>query len=93
MVKGKRTVLRHAFIAIMPNGHIGVFERVGTQHKTVMGKKGKKIQSGLPIIELFGPSIPSALSNPVVERAIVKKIREKFPEILKHEIEFMTLKS
>jgi len=86
-VKAGRTVLRHAFMATMPNGHRGVFERVGKTHKVVQ-RNGKKVRTGLPIKELFGPSIPQSLANDAVEKAIMTKIRAKFPQILKHELAF-----
>jgi hypothetical protein len=90
-VKASRSVLRHAFIATMPNGHRGVFERTGKQHKKVM-RNGKAIRSGLPIKELFGPSIPQSLANDAVEKALMAKIRQKFPQILKHELAFIASK-
>lgn len=90
-VKAGRSVLRHAFIATMPNGHRGVFERTGKQHKKVM-RNGKAIRSGLPIKELFGPSIPQSLANDAVEKALMAKIRQKFPQVLKHELAFVAAK-
>ena len=90
-VKAGRTVLRHAFIATMQNGHRGVFERTGKTHKKVM-RNGKVRRSGLPIKELFGPSIPQSLTNDAVQKALMKKIREKFPQILKHELAFIASK-
>ncbi|VWC78833.1 hypothetical protein BLA17378_03773 [Burkholderia aenigmatica] len=90
-VKTGRTVLRHAFIATMPNGHRGVFERTGKAHKKVL-KNGKVRRSGLPIRELFGPSIPQSLANESVQKALMKKIREKFPQILRHELAFVASK-
>lgn len=86
-VKEGRTVLRHAFIATMQNGHKGVFERTGKTHKKVV-RNGKVQRTGLPIKELFGPSIPQSLANDAVQKALMKKIREKFPQILKHELAF-----
>jgi hypothetical protein len=90
-VKAGRSVLRHAFIATMPNGHRGVFERTGKQHKKLM-RNGKAIRSGLPIKELFGPSIPQSLGNDAVEKALMTKIRQKFPQVLKHELAFVAAK-
>lgn len=90
-VKASRSVLRHAFIATMPNGHRGVFERTGKQHKKLK-RNGKTIRSGLPIKELFGPSIPQSLANDAVEKALMVKIRQKFPQILKHELAFVAAK-
>jgi hypothetical protein len=90
-VKAGRTVLRHAFIATMQNGHQGVFDRVGKQHKIVK-RNGKSFRTGLPIKELFGPSIPQSLANDAVEKALMSKIRQKFPEILRHELAFIASK-
>nr|WP_080423625.1 phage tail protein [Burkholderia ubonensis] len=90
-VKAGRTILRHAFIATMQNGHKGVFERTGKTHKKVM-RNGKVVRTGLPIKELFGPSIPQSLANDAVQKALMKKIREKFPQILKHELAFIASK-
>ncbi|WP_233872455.1 phage tail protein [Paraburkholderia adhaesiva] len=85
-VKNGRTVLRHAFIATMESGHKGVFERVSkTAHRRV-SKNGKTYWSGLPIRELFGPSIPDALANSTVEKAMTRLLETKFPAILAHEI-------
>jgi hypothetical protein len=91
-VKGGRKLLKHAFIATMSNGHKGVFERVGIARTggKVM-KNGKMRRANLPVRELFGPSIPTALGNEVVERAIMKKIEEKFPKILASELNFLHL--
>lgn len=90
-VKASRQVLRHAFIATMPNGHKGVYQRTGKEHKKVI-RNGRSRRTGLPIKELFGPSIPQSLANESVEKALMKKIREKFPEILKHELAFVASK-
>ncbi len=79
-VKTGRKVLKHAFVAKMKSGHTGVFVRAG-------GRGSKR----LPIKELLGPSIPTALGNDVVEKAIMAKIREKFPQILAHELAFLKL--
>lgn len=90
-VKASRTILRHSFIATMPNGHRGVFQRVGDKHKKVM-RNGKVFRTGLPIKEMFGPSIPQSLANASVEKALMEKIRQKFPQILKHELAFIASK-
>jgi hypothetical protein len=93
-IKGKRTVLRHAFIATMSNGHIGVYERVGLARTgaKAIGMNGRLRRVNLPIRELYGPSIPEALSQPIVEQAIMRNIQEQFPKILKAEINFLNLK-
>jgi hypothetical protein len=44
-VKNGRKLLRHAFIATMPNGHKGVFEREGTGHKLVTKKGPFKLRT------------------------------------------------
>lgn len=82
-VKQGRKVIKGAFIATMPTGHKGVYVRVGNQHKKINGK-----WHGLAIKELFGPSIPAAFGNEIVQSALVRLVQEKFPSILEHEIKF-----
>ena len=90
-VKNGPTVFHHAFIVTMPNGHRGVFERIGKTHKKV--KVGNKIlRTGLPIKELYGPSIPQGLNNKIVTAALMKLIREKFPAIYAHELKYVISK-
>lgn len=84
-VKNGSDTFRHAFIATMPNGHKGVFERKGTEHKRVT-KGGRSYESGLPIRELYGPSIPDALTNDAVQKALAQTIASKYPAILAHEL-------
>ncbi|AXL51343.1 hypothetical protein DSC91_003968 [Paraburkholderia caffeinilytica] len=64
-VKNGRKLLRHAFIATMPNGHRDIFKREGSGHQRVT-KKGRSYMSGLPIRSLYGSSIPDALTNDIV---------------------------
>ncbi|SHM05786.1 Prophage minor tail protein Z (GPZ) [Nitrosospira sp. Nsp11] len=87
-VKSGRKVIQHAFIATMPTGHIGVVVRVGTAHKM----NRKNVWSGLPIKQLFGPSIPTAFSNEVVQQTLRDKIKNRFPILLKHELQYLSLK-
>lgn len=87
-VKNGRKLITHAFIATMGSGHKGVFIRTGNAHKKVR-KNGRVIQSGLPIKELFGPSIPSAFANDVVQEAVIGAIRDRFPVVLRQELKFI----
>jgi Prophage minor tail protein Z (GPZ) len=90
-VKSGRRTLRHAFIATMKSGHKGVFVREGKGHKRVT-KKGRSYMSGLPIKELYGPSIPDSLSNEAVEKTLAKFIADKYPAILEHELAWLASK-
>lgn len=68
--KRRRTRSRRAFVAQMPSGHISVFKR------PVLSK------TSLPIIQLFGPSIPHvAIERPVINR--IYKV-EAQPVLLKN---------
>lgn len=64
--------LRHAFIAGMGSGHVGVFEREG--------------KSRFPIRKITGPSTPSMLSNPKVTEAIAGRMQERLEVNVEHEI-------
>jgi hypothetical protein len=90
-VKNGRKVIKHAFIAIMPNGHKGVFMREGNGHKLVT-RNGMRVWSGLPIRQLYGPSIPAAFVNETVQLELRRKIIENFPRIFEHEVRFLNLK-
>ncbi len=90
-VKNGRKTIKHAFIATMESGHTGVFLRTGKAHKRVE-KNGRVRWSGLPIRELYGPSIPDAVGNEAVSKAVTQMIDRKFPAILAHEIAFAASK-
>ena len=84
-----RKVITHAFIATMPSGHKGVFVRVGDQHKKV-NRKGGTVWSGLPIKELFGPSVPDGLANKAVQETLQRLVEEKFPDLLRQQFKRIT---
>lgn len=95
-VLGKRKLIKGAFIATMPTGHTGVFRNLRSEkHKKLSYMRvefvnGRPRSKGLQrsqgkIKELFGPSIPKAFANEVVQRELHKLIKAKFPEILRHE--------
>jgi len=59
----------HAFVAVMPNGHIGIFER----------QRGVKTASGkTKIQELFGPAIPQLAARPHIVKAVQEKAQERY---------------
>lgn len=84
VLQGRKTIA-HAFVAKDSNGGKQVFLRKpGSKHrKTVKG--GKVVWTQLPIEKKWGPSIPDALKNEAVERALVSLIEDRFPDILAHE--------
>lgn len=86
-VQKGRKLIGGAFIATMPGGHRGVFvhdERKARRYvkKT---KGGRSYTSQLPIRELYGPALPDAMANKVVQDAVLQMINDKFPSILEHE--------
>lgn len=84
-----RKVVTHAFIATMPNGHKQVLVRVGKTHQKK--RKGAGTQwSGLPIKALFGPSVPDGLANAAVQAALQRLVTEKFPTILRQQMDRLT---
>lgn len=81
-VKNGRKLIKGAFIATMASGHRGVFIRRGNAHK----KNAKGVRSGLPIDQLFGPGINKAFANEVVQAALIRLIKVKFPTVLEREM-------
>jgi hypothetical protein len=47
---------------------------------------------GLPIRELFGPSVPSAFKNEIVQTALEQAIRERFAVVLEQELRYVVSK-
>jgi hypothetical protein len=94
LVQGQRKIINGAFIAVMPTGHKGVFTRSAAKTR----KPNKKLKhlangrhvvssSGLPIRQLYGPSIGGAYSNERVQDSVRRKVAENFAKRLKVEIE------
>ncbi len=84
-----RKVIPGAFIATMGGGHKGVYVRTGKTHKKVTSG-GRVMWSGLPIKELFGPSIPDGLANSAVQAALQRLVEVKFPDILRQQIKYLS---
>ena len=61
-----------AFVATMPNGHTGIFERNG----------GKSQSGGDAISELMGLSVPQMIGNAEVRDELSKRVVDKFNEVL-----------
>lgn len=65
----KSIVFRHAFVATMKSGHIGIFER----------QRGVKTSSGREKLnELFGPSIPQFAGRKHISDTVQKMAQKRF---------------
>ncbi len=100
-VKNGRKSIQHAFIATMPSGHRGVFVRVQNAghakmiERAIAGGRGRVPSGkkhGLPIKELYGPSIPTAFANEVVMNAMKAAIHQRFPVVLAQELRYLQSK-
>ena len=93
--RGAPKVIAHAFIARTRSGHVGVFAR-GVYSGGRFIHRRKRIapypKPDLPITELFTVGVPQAFGSRVVIEALKRKVREKFPRILEHEIRFAITK-
>jgi Prophage minor tail protein Z (GPZ) len=81
--RGAPRVIAHAFIVRTRSGHVGVFARGRYAGKSFVHQKPR-----LPITELFSVGVPQAFGARVVYEALARKVREKFPAILEHEIRY-----
>ncbi|MES2685691.1 MAG: hypothetical protein V4706_02655 [Pseudomonadota bacterium] len=70
---GGATTLRHAFIATMPSGHRGVFQRVPGTRK---------------IREVVGIDVPMMFMGKRVRPAVLARISEVGPRVILHELAF-----
>ncbi|MGH8519860.1 MAG: phage tail protein [Gammaproteobacteria bacterium] len=89
--RGRRRLIPHAFIATLRSGHKGVFARGKYQGRSFV-HRSKRVRPypkpDLPIAELHTVGVPQGFSNRVVLEALERKIRERFPPLLAHEIAF-----
>jgi hypothetical protein len=72
-IAGKTEVYRHAFIATVRHGHVGVFERKGRER--------------LPIRELYGPSITGMLKRSDVLPKLLETISDRLLVNLARQID------
>jgi len=99
--QGGGSELGHAFIAKMPSGHIGVFERENEKRKSKdshgstpskIRRKGKMVENTekFHIKELFGPSVPGMFGmekETPINTAVIKRTGEIFNELVIQELE------
>lgn len=67
---------KHAFVARMPNGHVGIFERTG----------GMTSNDKDEIEELFGPSVPQMLGSEAVEKTLAEEAMQSFERDLDRSV-------
>jgi hypothetical protein len=82
--------LNRSFVAKMPNGHIGVFEREGAKRKSFRETKGKANIAHDHINELFGPSIAGMFGREKeteINIAVRKKAMENLDKHIINELE------
>lgn len=73
-----------AFVAVMPNGHGGVYERTGT--------KSRKNPDKELIAQRFGPSVPHMLKNEYIIREIKSKAQSTLQKRIDAEINYILSK-
>jgi hypothetical protein len=92
---GKRDTVRHAFIAKMSSGHIGVYWRTenirGTRWKVGRRMKLPSTQRGdflrkyqLPIHELYGPAVPAVFDDPEIMSPVLDNASVRLSTRLEH---------
>jgi hypothetical protein len=95
-IKGRRYLFPHAFLARMPNGHLGVMARGAYGGKGIADATGESIgrfvlgRSRLPINELrtFGPA--STLREASVIDAMQSRVAEQATKVFAQEVRFAT---
>ncbi len=104
-----KSVVPHAFIAQMPSGHKGVFQRQVRSEDSdrdipYTGKskltseqfgaiRGKSKKYALPIKELYGPSVPSIFKRKDLMSRVKVKAQERFNTNFDREMKFLLEKS
>jgi hypothetical protein len=70
---GSATRMRHAFIATMPSGHRGVYQRVPGSRK---------------IVEVMGIDVPVMFAGKRVKPLVLKRINEVSVKVVSHELQY-----
>jgi hypothetical protein len=84
-----RGAIPGAFIARMKSGHIGIFRRVGKSRS----RRGLPSPApGLPITELFGPSLPRVFTNEKIMGALISNAKDNLLKNYRHEVQFLERK-
>ena len=86
--RGAPKLLPGTFIATMPTGHTGIFERLDQKIKRVKKKNaaGRTYYSQLPIREIKGPSLPQLFAAKARTERVKTVMVNKYMERLRHEI-------
>jgi hypothetical protein len=81
--RGSRKLLRHAFIARMKSGHVGVFMR--------RGKKGEKMAGRLKIDEKYTNAVPGMLRaiTKGVDSALKQMALDRFDKAMAQNVRFV----
>lgn len=97
---GGRKTIKHAWLAKMPSGHVGVFTHGradSTQYKggsirrkKPLGRRGKNF-SQLPIDDTFGPSIPQMMGWK--HREVERMVADEYDTILTRNLDHYFKKS
>jgi hypothetical protein len=88
--QGGGSELGRTFVAKMPGGHIGIYEREGIKRLSKTASKGKKNKEHGHIHELFGPSIAGMFGREKeteINAAVRKKAIENLDKYVINELE------
>lgn len=93
-VKNGRKIVKNAFIAKTPNGHVGVFRREehAKHRKMPAGKGGRKMRSQLPIKQLYGSSAAETFNSSDIMPVMERLMKDRYPVLLEHELKFIRSK-
>jgi hypothetical protein len=83
--KGVRKTIAGSFIARMPSGHVGVFQRVPGKFMRHVGPRGGRRQA---IKELTTLSVPAMVGAKAIQAALEKQLNARFVTALQHEVDY-----
>ena len=86
--KGKRKVIKGAFIARMPSGHTGVFRRSGYERGAKHGQMMKGRPGREAIFERYARSVPEMLRAKDIEAAMRQAALGRFDKAIARNIKF-----
>ena len=83
---GKSKLYKGAFIAVMPNGHRGVFRRTGVKRRM---RKGNYVGQRREVItQMWGPAIPVEFLSDDIQRSLVRVVGRRWPINFERQVNY-----
>ena len=86
-ITGNTKVIDHTFIATMPSGHIGIFERTGVKTRVASGRNKGKLKQQIQEVMTIG--VAPMFASERISAQVCDLVQTKFPQVLRGNIQYL----